>query len=138
MKIPEAITKAVKGGWKELHGEITIQKNGTNSQIYHYDWAWGVTATGLPRGLPLPCVFLDPSFWQSLGKAMGWETKEEKYCECDEWVNPFDGGAEFCSRCGKKLNSRIVFTGKMWETKWHRFIDHLAEGKTVESFFETL
>lgn len=25
-----------------------------------------------------------------------------------------------------------------WKCVWHRFIDHLAEGKSIESFFETL
>ena len=24
----------------------------------------------------------------------------------------------------------------LWEKNWHRFIDHLANGKTIESFFE--
>ena len=25
-----------------------------------------------------------------------------------------------------------------WKRNWHRFIDHLADGKTAESFFDTL
>jgi hypothetical protein len=27
---------------------------------------------------------------------------------------------------------------KQWKEEWHRLIDHLAEGKTAESFFESL
>lgn len=26
----------------------------------------------------------------------------------------------------------------VWLYVWHKFIDHLSEGKTIESFFETL
>ena len=50
-------------------------------------------------------AFLDPLFWQALGKAMGWGG--------EDW----DGG---------------------WRKHWHRFIDHLAEGKDAESFFKDL
>lgn len=48
---------------------------------------------------------LEPLFWQSLGKAMGW-TDNEKV--------------------------------KIWKYNWHDFIDHLAEGKTVEEFFDEI
>jgi hypothetical protein len=50
-------------------------------------------------------VFLDPSFWQALGKARGWAPETEE---------------------------------KQWLYYWHRFIDHLAEGKDLESFFADL
>jgi hypothetical protein len=52
-------------------------------------------------------VFLDPLFWQSLGKALGWRQDEDQWGDRAEWVS-----------------------------QWHRFIDHLAEGKDAESFFE--
>jgi hypothetical protein len=63
-------------------------------------------------------VFLDPLFWQSLGKAMGWEfvSKERK--------------VQYTKN--HKLNSY----SQEWLYQWHRFIDHLAEGKDAESFFE--
>lgn len=53
---------------------------------------------------------LDPLFWQALGKAMGW--KEEMW-----WVNNYI---------------------EAWKYHWHRFIDHLAEGKDADSFFQDL
>lgn len=52
----------------------------------------------------------DPSFWQSLGKAMGW-----------------DGNR------GHDLDLVID-----WKYKWHKFIDHLAEEKTAEEYFKEL
>ena len=55
--------------------------------------------------------FLDPLFWRSLGVALGWHKGvEKKYIPYNQW----------------------------WILPWHRFIDHLAAKKTVESFFETI
>jgi hypothetical protein len=60
--------------------------------------------------------FLDPSFWQSLGKALRWEKRQWYY-------NTFSKGEE---------------NNDGWRVNWHRFIDHLAEGGRAETFFETL
>lgn len=71
---------------------------------------------------------LDPLFWQALGKSLGWideawpngEMKcENKFGRCDE---------KYCSYGGYKNPYGV----------WHNFIDHLAEGKDIESFFQTL
>lgn len=56
-------------------------------------------------------IFFDPLFWQALGRGLGWE----------EDVNFTKYGA---------------MSG--WRYAWHRFIDHLIEGKDIESFFEQL
>ena len=61
------------------------------------------------------CFFLAPLFWQALGKARGWDDGEvtiEGY-------------------------SASIYHW-MWQFQWHRFIDHLAEGKDAESFFASL
>ncbi len=55
-------------------------------------------------------IFLDPLFWQALGKARGWD---------DNLL--------------RREYSRIA-----WRDAMHRFIDHLAEGKDAESFFKNL
>lgn len=56
-------------------------------------------------------AILDPQFWQCLGKAMGWEDSDQTY------VQP-------------------PYTN--WRIQWHRMIDHLSDGGTIESYFETL
>jgi len=63
-------------------------------------------------------TFLDPLFWQALGKSRGW---------------------------GKKTlsNGLVANVGRdgyinVWHSYWHDFIDHLAEGKDAESFFKDL
>lgn len=59
-------------------------------------------------------MLIDSKFWQSLGKAMGWVIYEDCFnCQSD-----------------KKQEE--------WLYHWHRFINHLAEGKDINSFFETL
>ena len=111
--------------------------------------------------------FLDPSFWQSLGKALGWAKQEYptiRRCalsrEGMEWLKS-------AWSLKKKTTGRIVgesrdrqnwwvqwdgdkgkqsyhksfiylFPDGDWKEKWHRFIDHLADGGTAETFFETL
>jgi hypothetical protein len=32
----------------------------------------------------------------------------------------------------------VEWEEKYWKKFWHRFIDHLAEGKDAESFFQAL
>lgn len=57
-------------------------------------------------------AFLDPLFWQALAKSEGWGHNKE------------------CNKCG------VPFNG--WKGHWHRFIDHLAEGKDPNDFFNSL
>lgn len=66
-------------------------------------------------------AFLDPSFWQSLGKALDRRTLFVVLTTLD-----------IATRRGK--------SGYMiaWRRYWHRFIDHLADGKGVDEFFEQL
>lgn len=59
-------------------------------------------------------VCLDKEFWQALGKAMGWEEKSGIFKEPGH------------------------FELAQWWVEWHRFIDHLAEGKTIEDYFNQL
>lgn len=65
-------------------------------------------------------TLLKPLFWQSLGKAMGLAEEVEVIHS-------------------HPVESDIV-REKMegWKWWWHRFIDHLTEGKDTESFFESL
>jgi len=74
-------------------------------------------------------VFLDPLFWQSLGKAMGWSDGGE-YCR----------GSRVCKKGVTELHKPCVWevVEPRWKGEWHRFIDHLAEGKTAEDYFKNL
>lgn len=60
---------------------------------------------------------LKPEFWQALGKALGWEERINL-----QWSN-------------KNLP---IGMDTHWLYQWHRFIDHLAEGKSADIFFNEL
>lgn len=64
-------------------------------------------------------VLLDRLFWQCLGKSLGWG----KICpHCNSVTHPL---------CWKHKSTS-------WQHEWHRFIDHLIEGKDPEEFFNNL
>lgn len=69
------------------------------------------------RKLMTKGVLLDPLFWQALGKALEWP----KYSE----YGGFTADEE-----PREIES--------WLAHWHLFIDHLASGKDVDSFFKEL
>jgi hypothetical protein len=95
--IEQSIKEAVeKGGWKLL------------PQAY-----------GIAEGSDIPTaeIFLDPFFWQALGKARGWPPYSPT-----GYVDNYEDDLEDFS----------------WKVYWHRLIDHLANGNDAESFFKEL
>jgi len=89
MTIKEAIDGAIKGGWRDDRMDDCF------------------------------CLFLDPLFWQSLGKAMGWT--KVKTAEYD-----------------KQGNETFAYFTPAWRVEWRHFINHLADKKTAESYFAEL
>lgn len=69
---------------------------------------------------------LDPAFWQALGRARRWS--EAEYSVSFGSTHP-----TLSTRFGGR-----AYTLNTWRYHWHRFIDHLAEGKDAESFFKDL
>lgn len=71
--IPEvAILKAVEGGW--LQGDLGYQYEGYNpvspAEVYFQSFVGGELQE---HTIALTAVALDPSFFQALGKALGWD-----------------------------------------------------------------
>jgi len=66
---------------------------------------------------------LDPIFWQCLGKAEGWKKwKKDGGMELDE---PVSRGQE-------------PFLQPSWKWYWHSFIDHIADGGDIDTYFHKL
>lgn len=89
-------------------GGIALYANKRSIYSSHYNFA---------------SLFLDPAFWQALGKSRGWE--EENGWSGHVWG--FEDGPD-----GENI---IVMN---WENAMLDFIHHLADGKDAESFFKNL
>jgi hypothetical protein len=85
-------------------------------------------------------IFIDRDFWIKLGEALGWEGEKIRMCVgCGvalKWneKTTLDGKHGGKNGCGSDI---YEYEGQ-WLIEWHRFVDHLAEGKTVHSFFKNL
>lgn len=99
----EAIAKAIEGGWDEKK--------------------WFEEHTHI-----CSAIFLDSSFWQALGKALGWAEKK-RYAKLEiieATRNP-------------EIKQYLSYIERPeYINHWHSFIDHLAEGKDADQFFKDL
>lgn len=102
MTVEQAIEKAIEGGLVE-----NTQWKLKSANRY---WVIWVDGAGADITIPLEKYLLDPLFWQSLGKALGWKIENSSH-------QPYGIG---------------------WIYYWHRFVDFLAEGKSAEDFFKEL
>lgn len=104
----KAIRSAIEGGWG---------KNPFNGKLVTFHWDkmgnnFRKAEIQEVNGATMSVndILLDPLFWQALGKAEGWKEDDLVYLP----------------RC------------QTWSWKWHRFIDHIADGKSIDSFFGEL
>jgi len=118
MTIQEACDQAVAEGYhsQSLHG-IDTYYSGANRECS----VWTRTDNRSSFVVPMEATFLDPLFWQALGRALGWE-------QAMRTVHAVENGRP----------TVVTSTGHHWRSHWHRFIDHLAEGKEAEAFFASL
>jgi hypothetical protein len=118
MTIQEAVNTAVAGGY-HIHGSdgIATVYTGANSEYS----AWTRTDNHSSFMVPVQETFLDPAFWQALGRAFGWEAA------CDLAIICVHGHEEY-HRCH----------GSYWMYQWHCFIQHIAHGQTPDAFFASL
>lgn len=81
-------------------------------------------------------IYLDPLFWQALGKALGW--KETECVKCGYRETPHtDLLSGYCTTWYGQPPCE-EFTPETPLHHWHCFIDHLAEGKDTDEFFDQL
>lgn len=102
------IEQAIK---KAIEGGYPVPKMDSSFSGTNLDW---VERYFIPR--IKETIFLDPQFWQALYKDREWFGKI--------FVNTFT-----------KEKPRNM---ERWLYQWHKFIDHLASGGQIETFFEKL
>lgn len=101
MTIPkEAIEKAIAGGWSFIHTDLPWSWTGYAGINGEHEFTWQTLA-------------LDPSFWQSLGKVLGWKEIG-----------------------GKPSGS--YFENYTWLGHAHRFYDLILTGGDTDSFWQDL
>lgn len=79
-------------------------------------------------------VFLDSEFWQALGKSLGWNRKTIG----PFWMNGTGGGENYIDEHYSDYRESSPIEFPEWKYRWHQFIDHLADGGTIDWYFEKL
>lgn len=93
-----ALSKAIEGGYIVKFRDYYWSEIETDKKIYSN------------------AIFLDPLFWQALGKSLGWKQKPIIHLyKGEESLDFYE-----------------------WYIYWVKFIRHLASGKDAESFFTEL
>jgi hypothetical protein len=118
MTIAEVLQKATEGGY-HIYGSDGMETSyaGANSEFS----AWTRTDNDSSFMVPVEETFLDPRFWQALGRTLGWSAVCDLVIFCVH-------GEEECQSC----------RGYYWMYQWHCFIQALAHDNPPEAFFERL
>ena len=114
MEIQTAIERALEGGW---NAEECAPPIGSRDKF------------NIER------MLIDPSFWQALGKSLGWK-RVCKRCG-DESMAKSLGACDLCEGQGRDRALLFRFQDA-WLFHWHELIDHLAEGKSIKDFFKDI
>ena len=110
------IKKAIEGGYRNKETHVGIRLSIMQNYVSFYNSEdcsdmWSV------EGLSLSTILLDPLFWQALGKQQEWGWDE---------VIASNGGFS------------LEVPSLEWVFHWHSLIDHIAEGKSIDDFFNNL
>lgn len=120
MTIKELIQKAKKGGWKG-----NIYDTCSNCE----EMMMSSCSTHLERAL------LDSKFWKALSKAEGWE-KKEVTLKLSKMTITGVGRSDFERK--KQVSTYIRKSPNAWKHKMRGMIEHLINGKSIESYIKNL
>lgn len=122
--VNDFLRKAVLGGWDWLGSprvKLYIEKS-------HCSW---------PQ-MPAEIMLMDPKAWQAVGKTMGWEKGRPFKQSVPARTGPVRKDGTRSSYPSVIRMQRTAPRPNQWRKEWHRMIDALAEGKTIEEYLETL
>ncbi len=103
------IEDAIEGGWSL---EDFVRSRGFAPYAVKVNAKYITTLSGSSstQRIPLELVLLDPLAWQAVGKTRGWN----------------------------KYIPAVNEPSRLYKDIWHTFIDHLADGKTIEEALEAI
>jgi hypothetical protein len=118
MTIQDAIDKASEGGY-HIKGADGVDTDYSGASREYSAWTRQDNKSSFM--VAVEETFLDPQFWQALGRALGWN-------HAMMTVHEVENGRP----------TVVTRAGQHWRYHWHRFVDCLAEGKTPEDYFAQL
>lgn len=107
---------AVTGEWKP-NPKCDVVVRGNKLKVYYND------ADDTKEFVEIEKLLLDPKAWQAVGKAKGWNKEVKSIWHMS--TGPKTGLMEGNS-----------YSANSWLHNLHRFIDHLANGLTIEAALE--
>jgi len=149
-----AIEKAVKENWRPWDKTVLV----TGWEVSQYGVEF---KSGNWQRVDWQTIALDPSFWQALGKSLGWRvinrcdlilredsfwTKKERSGRVGEIVGETRDGHGWLVRWSDvktataypKENIRILSAGDNFKSIAHRFYDLILQGQSTETFWKEL
>lgn len=105
--------------------KLAIEKGGYDNHLFTENFKGELSIAGWEVSV----ITQDPAFWRALGKANGWNLNTCTFCLKDGGPNSVDS-CDYCGRSGVHRTS--------WKAHWHRFIDHIADGRSADDFFKAL
>lgn len=118
------IEDAIKGGWrKEERPDLDVNNDGYSVRFLAGD----DTST-----LWEADILLDPLAWQAVGKTRGWQKELITYKLKAHTFRPFTKQEGVKRKASMVTRLRYRKNSKVFQVKMHRFIDHLADGRTID------
>ena len=111
MTFYESTEKAIEGGWRPTFNSLPHLHT-------KRDWQY---------------IVCDQLYWKCLSKTMKWKERIGVCVGCG--LDSTFAKVTAWNKC--KCGSDIWWEDG-WVFYWHRLIDHLSEGRDIDSFFETL
>lgn len=144
-----AIERAIEEGWrpKQDPRDFHYGQYKTIQDIEMEDyigtvclwWEKRPDGGGVCSRLSWERIALDPSFWQALGKALGWNAGEIKDGICEICGEPMPPGEEMFKYHGYSSNCpKPPIEITLWKEQAQEFYDLILTGGDTEKFWEEL
>jgi hypothetical protein len=105
------IEDAIEGEWRS--DEAVAKGAFEDGAFFGGNAHWKYPLHRMIKRVSVEVILLDPRAWQAVGKTRGWCLHLDHY-----------GDGE-CKKCFGRVRGRSYI-------QWHQFIDHLAEGLSIE------